>query len=192
MNVYDFDNTIYDGESVLDFFWFCTRKKPAVLRFLPAILTALVRYKLQKMSLEALKVQAEKYLGVFMKHVQDLPALVSEFWDTHQHKIKSFYLENQQQDDVVISASCDFLLTEICHRLGIRHLLCSSVDLQNGQILEICYRERKPVLFRKAFPGAEIENFYSDSKNDLPMMRLAQNAYLVSGNRITKIQAEDK
>ena len=192
MNVYDFDNTIYNGESVIDFFWFCVKKKPQVLRFLPAVASALIRYKLQRMPVEALEVQAEKYLGIFLRHVTDLPALVREFWDVHQHKIKAFYLQNQKEDDVIISASCDFLLTEICRRFRIAHLLCSEVDLETGRIKTVCYREKKPALFLEKFPDAEIENFYSDSLNDLPMMRMAKNAYLVKGSKVTKMKVEDK
>ena len=34
MNVYDFDNTIYDGESVFDFYHYSVRKQPKLIRYL--------------------------------------------------------------------------------------------------------------------------------------------------------------
>ena len=31
MNVYDFDDTIYAGDSTVDFFFYCLKKKPAIV-----------------------------------------------------------------------------------------------------------------------------------------------------------------
>ena len=38
--------------------------------------------------------------------------------------------------------------------------------------------------------GGEIEAFYTDSLSDLPMMQLAQKAYLVDGNTLMKWNGE--
>ena len=46
MNVYDFDNTIYDGESLYDFFIFCIRKKKRLILYLPVVIYILILYKL--------------------------------------------------------------------------------------------------------------------------------------------------
>ena len=35
IDVYDFDGTIYDGDSTVDFWLYCLRRKPSLLRFLP-------------------------------------------------------------------------------------------------------------------------------------------------------------
>lgn len=35
MRVFDFDNTIYDGESVIDFYLFSLRRNPKVARYVP-------------------------------------------------------------------------------------------------------------------------------------------------------------
>lgn len=190
MNVYDFDNTIYDGETVIDFFFFCMKRSPSMLRFVPAVLSTWAKYKLCIVTMAELETQAEKYLGRFLVKAGDLSSAVTEFWDTHQHKIKSFYAQMQREDDVIISGSCDFLLDEICRRIGIKNYICSSLDLKTGKIRRICYREKKPELFRARYPDAEIENFYSDSQNDLPMMRLAQNAYIVKGEKFIKVKVK--
>ena len=44
MNVYDFDKTIYDGDSTLDFYFFSLRKNPMLLRFLPIQLMGFIKY----------------------------------------------------------------------------------------------------------------------------------------------------
>ena len=35
MNVYDFDKTIYDGDSTVDFYFFCLKQTPKMLKYLP-------------------------------------------------------------------------------------------------------------------------------------------------------------
>ena len=191
MNVYDFDNTIYDGESVIDFFFFCLKKKPALAKLLPAVVSTWVKYKLCVVSLEELTVRAEKYACRFLREAGELRAGVREFWDTHERKIKPFYKNLQREDDLVLSASCDFLLDEICRRIGIKNCIASSIDTETGKINFICYHRNKVALFRQSYPDAVVDNFYTDSKNDLPMMRLARNAYLVKGNKITKMQLKE-
>ena len=48
MNVYDFDDTIYDGESCLDFFFYYIRKTPYLIKYIPRALYAVLRYKMGK------------------------------------------------------------------------------------------------------------------------------------------------
>ena len=187
MNVYDFDNTIYDGESVFDFYIYCVWRYPRLIKYFFIVLFSWAKYKLLLLSREKLLALAEKYAAEFFRQVRDIETLVREFWDKKQKKIKSFYLETHREDDVVVSASVSFLLEEICGRLGIKHLICSRVDTDTGHVYDLCFRQNKPGYFRQHFPDAKIENFYSDSMNDKPMMLMAKNAYLVKGNKIVPV-----
>ena len=36
MNIYDFDGTLYDGDSTFDFILYSLKKHPSLLRFLPS------------------------------------------------------------------------------------------------------------------------------------------------------------
>ena len=45
MNVYDFDNTIYDGESVFDFYLYSVRRQPKLIRYLFVVVKAFLKYK---------------------------------------------------------------------------------------------------------------------------------------------------
>ena len=44
MNVYDFDKTIYDGDSTIDFYFYCLKKHPKIILCLPIQLYAAVKY----------------------------------------------------------------------------------------------------------------------------------------------------
>ena len=63
----------------------------------------------------------------------DAEGLLEEFWDKHQHKIFPWYPGQQEETDIIISASPEFLLQPICDRLGIRHLMASRVDPKTGK-----------------------------------------------------------
>lgn len=190
MNVYDFDNTIYSGESVFDFYLFCVKRYPSLARYVFIILLSWAKYKLLLLSREKLLELAKRYAMKFVDTVGSVEKLVGEFWDTHENKIKKFYLREKRDDDVIVSASVSFLLGDICARLGIKNLVCSEIDTATGEVRRLCFRQSKPDFFKSAFPDGKIENFYSDSMNDLPMMRLAENAYLVRGEKIVPVEKE--
>ncbi|MFR1904953.1 MAG: hypothetical protein ACLS28_03835 [Clostridium neonatale] len=45
INIYDFDGTIYRGDSSIDFWKFCIKKKPIILKRIPIQVTALILNK---------------------------------------------------------------------------------------------------------------------------------------------------
>lgn len=53
MRVFDFDNTIYNGESVFDFYLFSIRYNPAVAKYVPIVVFNLIKYKLGKTTMQA-------------------------------------------------------------------------------------------------------------------------------------------
>lgn len=184
MNVYDFDNTIYDGESVFDFYLYSVRKQPGLVTYMFAVVKALIKYKLCRMSEEEFQESVKKYAKRYLDQVRNLDELICTFWDKNQHKVKDFYKAQQREDDVIISASVDFLLAELFSRIGIQHFIASKVDRATGDLVQMCYQKNKVALFKQNFPNAQIENFYTDSKNDVSMMQLAERVYMVKGNHI--------
>lgn len=188
LNVYDFDNTIYDGESIFDFFIFLLKKKPGLILHMPVVIKALLGYKLCRITEEELIETAEIYIKKFFRYFDDIDALINEFWDKNMHKIKKFYLENKRSDDLIITASWDKLIAEIAERIGINNYIASSIDEENFKVRFLCYRENKVEIFKETYKDKKIENFYSDSKNDIPMMEFSENAYIVKGKKIIKVK----
>ena len=179
MNAYDFDKTIYRGDSTVDFIFWCVRKKPSLAILLFSGVPAFGGYLLKQVEKTVFK---EKFYR-FLKGIPDIDAWVEEFWDSHQENIKPWYLLQKEEDDVIISASPEFLLRPICHRLGIRHLIASRVDSRTGMYLGInCHGEEKVRRFRRVFGETPIQAFYSDSFSDAPMANLAETAFLVDGD----------
>lgn len=189
MNVYDFDNTIYDGESVLHFFFFYIRKTPYLLKYIPKVFYALIKYKAGKVTVEQALQDYAPFVEDYFKNISDIRADSVEFWDKHMGRIKPFYKDIQREDDVIVTASPEITMEEICKRLGIKHCVGSIIEEDSGKITRLCMRSRKVPAFLDAFPDAHIDNFYTDSpKNDSPLIELADNAFQVKGNKIIRIK----
>ena len=103
------------------------------------------------------------------------------------HKIKAWY--QPQPDDVIVTASFDLTVGEACRRLGIRHLIASTIDPETLEISHLNFRTNKAKRFREIYgPDAVIDEFYTDSYHDQSMIDLARTAYLVKGNRLIRIK----
>lgn len=180
MNVYDFDKTIYDGDSSMDFYRFCLRSDPRLMRFWPKQLWGLIGYQASGRA----STRYKSFFLAYLRGVRDLSDTVARFWDEHRHKLKGWYLAQKRADDVIISASPEFLLCPICAELGVS-LIATEVDGISGEISgRNCRGNEKPLLFREKYPDAVIEEFYSDSNSDAPMAHLAARAYFVCGDRV--------
>lgn len=189
MNVYDFDNTIYDGESVLHFFFYYLRKTPYLIKYIPKVFHALYKYKRGKMTVEQALTEYASFVEDYFRGIEDFEADVVDFWDKHMKNIKPFYKEIQKEDDIVVTASPEISMKEICKRLGIKHCVGSILDPETGKITRLCMRSKKIPAFLEAFPDAHIDNFYTDSpKNDAPLIEMADHAFVVKGNRIKQIK----
>ena len=177
MNVYDFDKTIFYPDSSVSFFLYCLRKHPhAVLRTGKDIVRYSLRYTNKNVTTKELK---EK-LFAFLLFLPEPEKAVSEFWDTHFSGIGKWYLAQKRSDDLIVSASPEFLVGEAARRLGVS-VLGTRMNIHTGQIEgENCHDVEKTKRFFEAYPDGKIESFYSDSLSDAPLARLARQAWLVN------------
>lgn len=181
MNVYDFDKTIFYPDSSYCFCRFCYKKYPklAARLILPGLGQA-IRYKMSRGSAKALKETMFSFLG----EIQDVDALVAEFWEENFCRIGQWYLTQKRPDDLIISASPDFLVRPAAQRLGVG-LIATDMDKKTGEIRgENCHDVEKVVRFNAEYPGGSVEEFYSDSLSDTPMAELAERAFLVKKERL--------
>ena len=184
MNVYDFDKTIYDGDSTLDFYFFCLKKKPYILFVLPVQFFGFLMYFFKLRDKEYFK---EKFY-VFLRYINNTQKLVSLFWKNNFSRISGWYLDQKQSSDVIISASPEFLLKPLKEKLGIERIIASKVDLSTGKLLSNnCYGKEKVIRFKKIYPTKKIIGFYTDSKSDQPMAAIAEKSFLVN-NKLKEIK----
>lgn len=129
INVYDFDHTIYDGDASLDFYLFSVRRKPTLLGYLPFQLWHALLFIFGTEDRTIFKGN----FFCFLRGI-DSEKYVHDFWDGHFEKIKDWYLHADHQQDVIISASPEFLLKPAFERVKAHTLIATRMNPKTGII----------------------------------------------------------
>ncbi len=183
VNVYDFDETIYKGDSSRDFYLYCLFKYKKLFLLQPKVAFYGILFLLKIYT----KTQFKEKVFEFVKWIPDIDDVLKQFWDSHIHNIKDFYEDTKRDDDIIISASPEFLLKPAMPFIGNPILIGSKIDKYTGKYDGLnCYGSEKVSRLKNEYPEVEIEQFYSDSRSDSPLADLADEAYLVIGDRLEK------
>lgn len=180
MNVYDFDGTIYRGDCTIDFYLWNIKRNPKLLRFLPIQIGGALNYIFKKTS----KTQFKESFFCFLKNI-NCEYTIPLFWDHYESKIEPWYLNQKKANDQIISASPEFLLSEICHRLNIEKPIGSIVNHKTGIIEgKNCKGLEKVNRFLQKYTLESIDLFYSDSLSDTPLASHSKHAFLVKHGKL--------
>ncbi len=193
MRVFDFDNTIYDGESGLDIFiWFFKLDPWGLIRYVPNFSVCFIKYKMRKITIDEVLSKYGLFLKEYCQKVENITDEFYKFWDVNQKKIKQLYYDIHEEDDIIISACPECLLSIICERLGVNDFMGSDVDPVSGEIRMINYHDEKVKNFYIKYGDRRINDFYTDSFSDKPMMDISDNVFLVKGSKIRQIKKDGK
>ena len=179
MNIYDFDKTIYDGDSTAAFIKYCAARYPRAFVTAIPTLGAFIKYIARRYT----KTQFKERMYAFLRYIPDVDSEVEAFWDCHEGNILEYYKKQKRADDIIISASPEFLLIPICKRLGVKRLIASRVDKHTGKYTgENCWGEEKVRRLSEKYGIDHCDKFYSDSKSDTPLAEIADEAFIVCHN----------
>lgn len=181
MNIYDFDGTIYDGDSSIDFFKYSIHRNKKCLLILPKFFISIILY--------LIKVKDKEYFKScfysFVKYFDNIDELIEDFYNTHKSKIKEFYLRQKEPTDIIISAGAEFIIEPFAKNLNFK-LIGTKVNKKTGELESKNCHDKEKVNKLKEIGITSCKNFYSDSKSDLPLTLIAKNSYKVKGEEITK------
>lgn len=178
MNVYDFDETIFTGDSEDYFFAYLFKK--------PGFFWDQVRYRWYELLFKCKlvsKTKAREAEYSLLRKIDNLDGLLADYWDQHERHMKSWYAAVKRPDDVIASATPRFLMEPIVARLGLTGLVATEMDPRTGKIHgEFAAGPYKVDQFRKQFSLDEIDEFYSDAYSDHFLAEYAKRAYVVHGD----------
>ena len=179
MNGYDFYNTILNGNSTRRFAFFCSVRFPYLIFFVPVIIIAFLLRIMRIVS----KNRYLHMLGWFIALVPNVEKYVVKFWDKNMKHIKSWYLAQKRDDDIIISASPAFIVEEACKRLGVT---CIATNLDTHARLhgQHVYGQVKVSSYVSIYGGTILASYYSDSMSDIPMFEFAERGYFVNGDEV--------
>lgn len=182
INMYDFDDTIYSGDSSVDFIKYCYKKGYIKFNNILKITGCFIKYFFGVFDITEFK----EVLFSFLSNIDDGERVVSEFWDEHYKNIKKFYLDKNHENDIINSASPYFLLKPACEILGVKDLIASDVNIKNGKYKGTNNSKGVKVknLYKK-YKDCAVEECYSDNPfNDKFILELANKAYVVKGENL--------
>ena len=184
IDMYDFDNTIYEGDSSVDFIKYCYKNKYIKIKDIGRIIGSSIKYFFGVIEITEFK----EVLFSFLVNIKDIDKVVDEFWDKHYKNIKEFYLKKDHSKDIINSASPYFLLEPVCKKLGVMDLIASDVDKYSGKFKgRNNSKFNKVKNYNKKYKDYIVENSYSDNAfNDMFILDMAKKAYVVKGNKLIK------
>lgn len=180
INGYDFDGTIYNGDSSVDFYLYCLKRKPIIIKYIFIQIWGILLYILGFKEKEYMK---EKFFSI-VKSIDNIDEYIEDFWKKKIKNIKPWYLEQKDKSDVIISASPEFLLKPLEKKLKVK-VIATKVNKKTGKFeSKNCHDYEKIERFNKEVKGKQLKSFYSDSMADKPIMDTAQEAYYVRKDKI--------
>lgn len=198
--IYDFDGTLYNGDSFLDFFFFIIIKKPWVLFMYLFLPVDILNWKMGRLEDGRLK---EKMLRCFKNDSFEVRSkLVKLFWKKNYNKIFSWVYDELKVDIdsnavlICISASPDFLLKDIVKSLGFDHLISTNFYNEKGMLnlmsSKNCKGEEKVLRLKKWANEKDInfiiKKMVSDSFVDLPLFRKSEKCFIVRDKQLNYLE----
>jgi len=188
IDVYDFDGTIYDGDSTLDFVLFCLRRHPVIVLSLPALTVSAVKLAVKKIGLTEFK---SVLFGLMVRHIS-LTEEAKRFWQDERTKKKLgawFYERPRDLPIVIASASPEFELRYAADILGVSNLIGTRCDDATGKLIgKNCKGAEKISRIREAMGEYTVRAMYTDdTKADGPLLEIAEEKYKITHGRLEKL-----
>ena len=184
--VYDFDKTIYNGETSTDFMLFFLKRNPKYIIRFCNVLYSLFYYK------KDLKKSKEIFFRILNGvNIEFLKEEINEFWKVKKDKIFSWVydeiLENKKVSDelILISATPSIFLEKISKELGFDKLLATEFENTNKLFDSKikgsnCKGKEKVNRLNEYIDNYTILKFYSDSMSDKPLFDLANEKIFIN------------
>lgn len=177
MNIYDFDDTIFDGDSSLYFIRYSLIRHPFIVlvAFIKTIIP-FIKYKKGIIKFGCVKAK----LFSFVTKIKDLDSYMELFSLKYKDNIKGYYKDIRKDNDVIISASFRFIVESLCNKMDIKNVIATEYDTSTGNIIGLnCKGEEKIRRFNLLYGNSIVDNAYSDSLTDIPMFKRAKKGYIV-------------
>ncbi|MBQ2947993.1 MAG: haloacid dehalogenase-like hydrolase [Clostridia bacterium] len=187
IDVYDFDGTIYDGDSTADFVLFSLRRHPGVIAGLPRVAFAALRLLVRNIGLTQFK---SVLFGEMSKRFS-LEEEAELFWKdmNTRKKLGPWFFETPRDLPIVIaSASPEFELRHAAKILGVDTLIGTKCDMKTGALTgKNCKGAEKISRIREVIGEYEVRAMYTDdAKADGPLLAIAREQYIVTHGSVTR------
>lgn len=199
LSLYDFDGTIYNGDSLIDFWKYTVNKKMLGLIFVPYQFFNAVLYIMRLISAESLK--KNLLIQVLLFDNDGLRKHIESFWKVHEVKINPWVRDFLKEDKrnklttICISASPSFILRPISELLSFDVLIATDFLIENGKqtnrlFTPNCKSKEKVARLKNWAENTGktfvVEKVYTDSEDDAPLYCMAKQSYWVKNGVLSQ------
>lgn len=188
LKVFDFDNTLYHGESAVDLALFMIKNNRRIILYLPKIFINLIKYKLCIVRKEKMVHAINDFMRNALRDKNEIYEAVGGFWEKNGHKLDRKMLAKIRRDDVIITAGPDFLINGIRDIINTDHIISSRIDSEKMKVRYLNFGENKVKGYKALYGNERIECFYTDSYNDKALMEISDRVFIVKKGRLTRIK----
>lgn len=184
IKVFDFDNTIYRGESSIDLALFMIKNNKKIILYLPTIFYNMIKYKLCLVEKKKLTKTINNFMSAIIVERKELLELVDRFWEKNLYKLDRKMLKRIKSDDVIITAGPDFLINGIKKMLNTNHIISSEIDENKNEMKYFNFGDNKVKRFKKLYGNKRISCLFTDSYNDKALMDISDKVFIVKKGRL--------
>lgn len=186
-DLYDFDKTVFNGESGSEFWLFCLKRHPSIIRFLPKQAVGLFGYYVfRKIS----KKHSKELFYSYLKAI-DAEKEAELFWQENAVKMNEWFRPREHDvKTVVCSASPVFQIKPICDKLGVDLLVATRMNPSTGLIKgKNCKNTEKVRRLEEEAADYEFRDVYTDNLiSDGPILELAmRNKFHIQNGKRSRI-----
>ncbi|MGN1208364.1 MAG: UbiA family prenyltransferase [Christensenellales bacterium] len=180
-NLYDFDKTIFKKDSSFIFYFYLLSRKPWLFFHLIGLCFMKILNVFKIISIEKFK----EYTFSIFKHFKNKEQVLQAFVQKNKNKFAKFYCEQKNVDDVICTASPEFLVKALMQTINKDAIVVGSKisfeTLKYADGEKNCKGANKIEMLKKHFKQQQIscQNAYSDSLSDIYMFDIAQNGFLI-------------
>jgi HAD superfamily hydrolase (TIGR01490 family) len=183
-SVFDFDNTLYPGESINDFMEYMAATRPEF--------TTRLIHKIKKSIGPFLHASKNYFFSTFnyldeqdflqLSHSFAYEILIPKLFETVVSKL--IWHKEQGHTVIIISAGLDSYLNYVASHLQVKYCLASTVVFKKGKFNGIAHEmigRQKVATLTSNFPEIDwsASYSYSDHPSDLPLLKLVGNPTVV-------------
>ena len=185
--VFDFDGTLYKGDSFIDFCTFYYIKKPWRLWFFFVQLGGFLFWKLGLLSSTQFKSLFIQYL--FWDSEMEIKRMSQLFWERprnfNETVIERLVFYQKEGYTILVASASPKLLIEIaCLKLNVKHVVGTELIPYKKRhvVTKNCRGPEKLIQVKRAFPEHHLAVAYSDNKDDVELLQQAEQGFWVLGD----------
>lgn len=185
--VFDFDGTLYKGDSLVDFCKFYYQKKPWRLWFFFIQLGGFLFWKIGLLSSTRFKSLFIQYL--FWDSDVEIKRMSLLFWErtnTFNDAVieRLVFYQKEGYTVVIASASPKLLIENACQKLQVNQVVGTElIPYRNRHIItQNCRGAEKLNQVISSFPEHHLAVVFSDNEDDMELLHQAEKGYWVLGD----------